>query len=57
MLFTGMWYGTDQRSSLFVVQVTFQAVNIDEARHLYDQLAVVCPIMVLDLYYSIAIVS
>jgi len=26
--------------------VTFQAVNIDEARHLYDQLAVICPIMV-----------
>ena len=57
VLFTGMWYGTDQRSSLFVVQVTFQAVNIDEARHLYDQLAVVCPIMVHDLYFSIAIVS
>lgn len=30
-----------------VIQVTFQAVNIDEARHLYDQLAVICPIMVL----------
>ena len=27
-------------------QVTFQANNIQEARHLYDQLAVVCPVMV-----------
>lgn len=28
------------------LQVTFQACDIDEARHLYDQLAVVCPVMV-----------
>ena len=41
---------------MFVVQVTFQAVNIDEARHLYDQLAVVCPIMVRGLYCSVAII-
>ena len=27
-------------------QVTFQACDIQEARHLYDHLAVVCPIMV-----------
>lgn len=28
------------------LQVTFQACNIDEAKTLYDQLAVMCPIMV-----------
>ena len=28
------------------LQVTFQACDIEEARHLYDQLAVVCPVMV-----------
>ncbi len=28
------------------LQVTFQGCDIDEARHLYDQLAVVCPMMV-----------
>ena len=28
------------------LQVTFQACDIDEARHLYDQLACVCPVMV-----------
>lgn len=27
-------------------QVTFQACDIEEARLLYDQLAVICPIMV-----------
>ena len=27
------------------LQITFQACNIDEARHLYDQLAVIAPIM------------
>ena len=27
-------------------QVTFQACDIGEARFLYDQLAVICPIMV-----------
>lgn len=28
------------------LQVTFQACDIEEARHLYDQLAVVCPLLV-----------
>ncbi len=28
------------------LQVTFQAYDIDEARHLYDQLSVICPILV-----------
>jgi glutamate--cysteine ligase catalytic subunit len=28
------------------LQVTFQACNINEGRKLYDQLAVLCPIMV-----------
>lgn len=27
------------------LQVTFQCRNIDEARHLYDQLAILSPIM------------
>ena len=31
---------------LSCLQVTFQACDIDEARHLYDQLAVICPMMV-----------
>ena len=29
-----------------ISQVTFQACDIEEARHLYDQLAVICPVMV-----------
>ena len=33
---------------LSCLQVTFQACDIDEARHLYDQLAVICPMMVCD---------
>ena len=28
------------------LQMTFQACNIDEARHLYDQLAPLCPLFV-----------
>ncbi len=28
------------------LQVTFQGCDIDEACHLYDQLSVVCPVMV-----------
>jgi len=28
------------------LQITFQACTINEARHLYDQLAVICPIAV-----------
>lgn len=32
------------------LQVTFQACNINEARCLYDQLAPVCPIAVLELF-------
>lgn len=28
------------------LQITFQACTISEARHLYDQLAVICPIAV-----------
>ena len=28
------------------LQMTFQACGIDEARHLYDQLSPLCPIMV-----------
>lgn len=27
------------------LQVTFQCINIDEARHLYDQLGVLAPVM------------
>lgn len=33
------------------LQVTFQACDIEEARHLYDQLACVCPVMVRLYYY------
>lgn len=32
------------------LQITFQACNIDEARHLYDHLAPVAPIMVMYFY-------
>lgn len=28
------------------LQVTFQACDVDEARHLYDQLSVICPMLV-----------
>lgn len=35
------------RSFIHSLQVTFQACNVDEARFLYDQLAVMCPLMVL----------
>lgn len=31
---------------LSCLQVTFQACDIDEARHLYDQLSILCPMMV-----------
>lgn len=35
-----------RRHSHFFTQVTFQACNLEEARHLYDQLATLCPLMV-----------
>ncbi len=35
-------YGT----GMSCLQVTLQAYDIDEARHLYDQLSVICPILV-----------
>lgn len=34
-----IWFG-------FILQMTFQACSIDEGRFLYDQLAVVTPILV-----------
>ncbi len=33
-------------AGLSCLQVTFQACDVDEARHLYDQLSVICPILV-----------
>ena len=32
--------------ALMCLQVTFQAADINEARYLYDQLSVICPMMV-----------
>ena len=36
----------DYHVTCHVVQVTFQACDLQEARLLYDQLAVICPMMV-----------
>ena len=35
------------------LQMTFQACNICEARHLYDQLSPMCPIMVCRICYMV----
>ena len=34
------------RSGVCSLQTTFQASDLDQARYLYDQLAVVCPVLV-----------
>lgn len=43
------------------LQITFQARDIQEARRLYDQLAVICPIVVLVgcsvMYYMIDVID
>lgn len=39
-------YKRTSASFMMLLQVTFQACSIDEARYLYDQLATFCPIVV-----------
>ena len=39
------------------LQLTFQACDLTEAKHLYDQLAVLCPVMVSSILFCLVFIK